>query len=58
MLLAFEILHAIRHNKILKSGFLALKLAMSKAYDRVEWGFLDSVIERLGFCAKWRGWVN
>lgn len=31
---------------------------MSKAYDRVEWGFLDSIMERLEPCAKWRGWIN
>lgn len=58
VLLAFGILHAIRHNKSSKSGVLALKLDMSKAYDRVEWGFLDSIMERLEPCAKWRGWIN
>ncbi|KAA3485036.1 reverse transcriptase [Gossypium australe] len=36
-LLAYEILHTFRQRRVGKKGFLALKLDMSKAYDRVEW---------------------
>ena len=28
---------------------------MSKAYDRVEWIFLDKIMEKLGFNYRWRG---
>ena len=36
-----------------KKGSLALKLDISKAYDRVKWHFLQSIIERMGFPVTW-----
>ena len=32
---------------------MALKLDVSKAYDRVEWPFLQGVMQRLGFPKTW-----
>ena len=53
ILVAFETLHHMKNQKLKKKGFLALKLDMSKAYDRVEWGFLKKVMEKMGFGEKW-----
>ena len=53
ILVAFETLHHMKNQKLKKKGFLALKLDMSKTYDRVEWGFLKKVMEKMGFGEKW-----
>ena len=31
----------------------AIKLDMSKAYDRVEWCFLEKMMLKLGFAVQW-----
>jgi hypothetical protein len=53
ILAAFETLHTMQTKLKGKQGFMALKLDMSKAYDRVEWGFLEGVMSRLGFQDRW-----
>ena len=32
---------------------MAVKLDMSKAYDKVEWIFLEKVMRKLGFDERW-----
>ena len=52
-LIAFECLHAINSNADERSSFCAYKLDLSKAYDRVEWCFLNNVLLKLGFQSSW-----
>ena len=53
-MVGFECMHALRRKvNGKKQGFMALKLDRSKAYDRVEWCFLDGIIRRMGFSDSW-----
>lgn len=54
-LVAFEIFHAMKRRGEGKDGTIALKLDMSKAYDRVELGFLEKVMGKMGFSQSWIG---
>ena len=58
ILVAFETLHHLKNKRKGKTGFMTLKLDMSKAFDRVECDFLDKIMERLGFDGKWRKLVG
>jgi hypothetical protein len=40
---------------ICRRGELALKIDISKAYDKVDWGFLIGVLSRMRFCGRWIG---
>ena len=53
MLVAFELMHYLEHKKDGKEGVMAIKLDMSKAYDRIEWGFIRQVMKKMGFHEKW-----
>lgn len=53
ILVALENLHCLRNHKTGDSGFMAIKLNMSKAYDQVEWVYLENLIRKMGFNEKW-----
>jgi hypothetical protein len=55
-LIALKCLHAMEHGNISCRKFGALKLDL-KAYDCVDWGFLQGVLSRLGFHHKWIQWI-
>ncbi|GMY39116.1 hypothetical protein FCV25MIE_34360 [Fagus crenata] len=53
ILITFETLHHMKHMKGNQQGFMALKLDISKAYDRVEWAFLEKIMLKMGFENSW-----
>lgn len=57
VVLGFECIHAINNKRLGREGFIAMKLDMSNAYDRVEWDYLDKVMDKMGFSDSWRNKV-
>ena len=53
VLIAFESLHHMTTSCLGKKSFMAFKLDMNKAYDRVEWAFLEKIMIKMGFKASW-----
>jgi ribonuclease HI len=49
VLLAYEMTHYLKNKRNGKVGWAAIKLDMSKAYDRIEWSFLDKIMRKMGF---------
>ncbi|XP_015954786.1 uncharacterized protein LOC107479150 [Arachis duranensis] len=41
-----------------KKASAIIKLDFQKAYDRVKWCFVDTVLENMGFGRTWRAWVK
>lgn len=46
-------MHYLKRKKFVKEGSMALKIDMSKAYDRIEWIFLEKMLLKLGFNSWW-----
>ena len=49
VLVAYETIHAIKRRKRGNNPCCAINLDMLKAYDRVEWHYLEAMLTRLGF---------
>lgn len=57
ILIAFELIHSMKKKVRGKIGDMALKIDISKAYDRVNWTYLELILKKLGFYDTWRRWV-
>ncbi|GAU18647.1 hypothetical protein TSUD_124800 [Trifolium subterraneum] len=56
-LISIEVLHSLKRKTKGRRGELALKIDISKAYDKVDWGFLRGVLTRMGFGDRWIRWI-
>ena len=50
---AYECLHFMKRNRSKSNSFCAVKLDMMKAYDRLEWDYLEAIMGKLGFATQW-----
>lgn len=57
VLVAFELIHNMKKTNRGREGDIALKLDISKVYDRVDWGYLRGRMQSMGFCAQWVRWM-
>ncbi|KAM2891276.1 hypothetical protein COP2_009594 [Malus domestica] len=55
--LAHELFHFLKLRKTKQKFEMCVKLDMQKAYDRVEWDFLEAVLLKLGFSRDWTNLV-
>ncbi|XP_074323028.1 uncharacterized protein LOC141659976 [Apium graveolens] len=57
VLVAFELLHHMKRKNRGSEGEVALKLDISKAYDRVRWDYLKNRMKDMGFSERWVKWI-
>lgn len=57
IILSHEAFHYLKRKKTGSKWEFVLKVDMNKAYDRVEWDFLQAIMRRMGFCKGWVDWV-
>ncbi|XP_042958050.1 uncharacterized protein LOC122293561 [Carya illinoinensis] len=53
ILVAYEVLHSMNSRMKGKRGCMALKIDMSKTYDRIEWSFVEAVMVKMEFPLRW-----
>lgn len=53
IIVAYEALHIMNTRMRGKKGYMAVKLDTSKAYNRVEWAFLEKMMRKMGFAEQW-----
>lgn len=57
VLITHEMLHFLKNSEAKKNCSMVIKTDMTKAYDRLEWTFIRTVLRCLGFGEKWIGLI-
>jgi hypothetical protein len=55
---AIEVIHFMQTKTRGNDRYVALKLDISKAYDRMDWDYLRDVMVKIGFNNKWIHWIS
>jgi hypothetical protein len=56
-ILTHELLHSFK-SRIGNGGYMFLKMDMEKAFDRMDWHFILSIMDKLGFSSTWLTWIR
>lgn len=56
-LVAIELVHYMKTKTRGNDRSVALKLDISKAYDRIDWSYLKDVMCKMGFSYRWVDWI-
>lgn len=57
IVIAHELIYSMKNAKA-KDGCVAIKLDMSKAFDRIRWSFLLDSLNKLGFSHDWCSMIS
>jgi hypothetical protein len=55
--IAFECIYALQNGTKNAVKYCAYKLDLIKAYDRVDWNYLEEALRKFGFAEKWIHWI-
>lgn len=53
IIVAHEIFHSLKSRKSQSTSYMAVKTYITKAYDRLEWSFLNETMKHMGFDDRW-----
>lgn len=53
IMVSYEVMHYLKRRRRGRDGYMAMKLDMSKAYDRVDWSYLRAILQKMGFHEGW-----
>lgn len=48
----------VDYTKKTSKECMIIQVNFEKAIDSVDWGFLDYMLGRFGFCDEWRSWIR
>ena len=57
VMIAHEMMHSLKARKRVSQSYMAMMTDVSKAYDRVEWNFLETTMRLFGFSEHWISWI-
>lgn len=49
IMVVHELMHSLKSRKKVSQMYMAIKTYMSKAYNQMEWNFLEKIIRTFGF---------